>query len=221
MIAYHFVGKTLRDGRPIPADGEWLEEQGQIEMCHKGLHASEHVADAVRYAPGITLCLVELAGDIKKGDDKLCAQRRRIIARFDATELLRADARASARSVLHLWKAPDVVKQYLETGDESIRQKARNAASLASLAAYAAAYAAAAAAYAAAAAADAYAADAAAAAYAADAAAAAAYAAAADAYAAAYAAAAVRRTKRDEARARLKAAVDAKFAEMGFPVGKD
>jgi hypothetical protein len=181
MIAYHFVDKTLRDGRAIPPDGEWLEDPLPLEMCSHGLHASLHVADALKYAPGSTLCLVELGGEIIKGDDKVVAQRRRILARFDATELLRADACASALSVLHLWNAPPIVRQYLETGDLSLRVHAANA--------YAAAYAAArAAAYAAYADADAYAA-ARAAAYAATYADADADAARAAAYAATYAAA--------------------------------
>jgi hypothetical protein len=192
-IAYHFVADKLRDGRAIPPDGEWLEHIGKIEMCEAGLHASLHIADALKYAPGATLCLVELSGEIQTGDDKIVASRRRILARFDATELLRKDARDSALSVIHLWDAPAVVKQYLETGDASLRAEARQAAR-AACAAYAA--------YAAyAAAADAADAAAYAAADAADAAYAATYAAADAAYAA----------HRD----RLQKAVAAKFAEMG------
>ena len=128
MKAYHFVGKTLRDGSAVPKDGEWLEVKGAVKCCERGLHASLHVADALRYAPDNILCLVELAGKTDKQSDKLCAQRRKIIARFDATDLLRADARASALSVAHLWDMPAIVRQYLETGDETIRIKARNAA---------------------------------------------------------------------------------------------
>jgi hypothetical protein len=193
MKAYHFVSSTLRDGRAIPQDGVMLEETGTLEMCKKGLHASLHVQDALRYAPGNTLCLVELDGEILEQDDKVCASKRTILARFDATDLLRQDARNSALSVLHLWNAPDVVKRFLETGDESIRQEARNA-DAASYAAYYASYAA----YAAAAA-DAY--------YAADAAAAddaAAFAAAAD--------PGVKQKNRD----RLQKAVDDKFKELGY-----
>jgi hypothetical protein len=240
LLAFHFVNTTLRDGRPVPPDGEWLEHAGPIKICRSGLHASRHVADAMQHAPGTTLCYVELGDIAEEQDDKVVARRRKIIARFDATDLLRADARASALSVIHLWKAPDVVRKYLETGDEALRVEARKDAGAYAAAAHAAAYAAAAhaaAAYAAAhAAADADAAYAAAyAAYAADAAAAyaayayaahaaAAHAAHADAaYAAAYAADAAdaaydadaRREHREASRARLLAAVTAKFAEMG------
>jgi hypothetical protein len=232
-IAYHFVADKLRDGRAIPPNGEWLEHTGEIEMCTAGLHASLHVADALKYAPGAMLCLVELDGEIGVGDDKVVASKRRIIARFDATELLRADARASALSVIHLWNAPAVVKQYLETGDKSLRIEARNAAYAAARAAPAyAAYAYAYAADAAYAAADAaaYAADAAydaayaaADAAAADAAAAARAARAAHAYAYAYAvaraaAAAAAADARAAHRDRLQKAVTTRFAEMGATV---
>lgn len=110
--AYHFVGSTLRDGREIPADGEWLVQPGEIVMCASGLHASLHPFDALNYAPGNTLCLVELAGTIIHGDDKVVAKKRRIVARIDSEKLCREFARDCARSVLHLWDAPEVVKEY-------------------------------------------------------------------------------------------------------------
>lgn len=31
--AYHFVAETLRDGAPIPADGEWLTHDGDVVIC--------------------------------------------------------------------------------------------------------------------------------------------------------------------------------------------
>ena len=40
IIAYHFTSDTLRDGRPIPPIGEWLEESDELKLCVKGLHAS-------------------------------------------------------------------------------------------------------------------------------------------------------------------------------------
>ena len=128
MLAWHFVGDTLRDGRPIPQDGEWLEHDGELVMCESGLHASRHPFDALKYAPGSTLCLVEVDGEIIEDDDKLVCRRRRIIARRDATSMLREFARVQALSVAHLWQMPDIVRQYLETDDESLRAAARDAA---------------------------------------------------------------------------------------------
>ena len=126
--AYHFVGPKLRDGSVIPADGEWLEYKGALVMCESGLHASRHPFDALQYAPGATLCLVDIDGELIEQDDKLIARRRRIVARFDATDLLWAMSRWCALQVIHLWDAPAIVREYLETGDESKRAAAGAAA---------------------------------------------------------------------------------------------
>ena len=126
--AWHFVGKTLRDGSPIPEDGKWLEVAQPIKMCERGLHASRQPFDALTYAPGETLCFVEIGGEIIEGYDKLVATRRKIITRMDATEMLRYFARMQAISVIHLWDAPDVVCDYLMIGDESLRDAAWAAA---------------------------------------------------------------------------------------------
>ena len=125
--AYHFVGDNLRDGRPVPPDGEWLVHDGPMVMCKSGLHASRHPFDALTYAPGPILCLVDCDEIDAEDVDKLVCRRRRIVARFDATTMLRAFARQCALDVIHLWDAPQVVRDYL-TGDDSLRDAARAAA---------------------------------------------------------------------------------------------
>ena len=120
-LAYHFCGPTLRDGRPIPADGEWLVHEGRVEICKTGLHASRHPFDALQYAPGATLCLVECEDIVTEHDDKFVCRRRMIVKRMDATDPLREAARRFALSVIHLWDAKQVVKDFLETGNESLR----------------------------------------------------------------------------------------------------
>jgi len=35
--AWHFVGETLRDGSPVPADGEWFEVSPPLVICTHGL----------------------------------------------------------------------------------------------------------------------------------------------------------------------------------------
>jgi hypothetical protein len=126
--AYHFVGDTLLDGRPVPADGEWLEHDGPIVICVSGLHASRRPWHALTYAPGPVLCVVEVEGIEAERRDKLVARRRRIVRRVDLTDDLRAFARQCALDVIHLWDAPDAVRRYLETGDASLREAAWNAA---------------------------------------------------------------------------------------------
>lgn len=119
--AWHFVGETLRDGSPIPKNGVWLKYKGNAVICKSGLHWSREPFDALEHAPGSTLCLVEVRGIVEEQPDKGVSMERKIIARMDATEMLRYFARMQALSVIHLWDAPDVVLDYLMTGDEGIR----------------------------------------------------------------------------------------------------
>ena len=128
MKAWHFVSETLRDGRPIPPDGEWLVHDGELVMCESGLHASKRLVDALKYAPGNTICRVEVDGKIIKDDDKLVATRRKILWRVDGEQVLRAFARWCALGVIHLWDAPDGVIEYLTTGREDLRDAACDAA---------------------------------------------------------------------------------------------
>ncbi len=124
MRAWHFVGSTLRNGDPVPKDGEKLIFPDEPILCEQGLHASLLPFDALRYAPGDILCLVEMGGRIIHGGDKLVATERTIICRMDATKMLRYYARMQALSVAHLWDIPDVVLEYLMTGNGKLRGKA-------------------------------------------------------------------------------------------------
>ena len=138
ITGYHFTGNTLRNGEPIPKPGEWLVHTGPIVPCSSGLHASERVLDALQYAPGPTLHKVILEGELQShGDpiDKYVGRRRKILASIDATNLLRDFARWCALSVIDKWNAPDVVRKYLTTGDEKLRDAAWDAARYAARAA--------------------------------------------------------------------------------------
>jgi len=131
ILAWHFVGATLRDGRPVPPDGEWLVHDGPVKMCESGLHASRDPFDALPYAPGNVLCRVECDDIIDERSDKLLCRRRRILRRIDAEPLLRAYARWCALQVIHLWDAPPIVREYLETGDDSKLTGVRDASAAA------------------------------------------------------------------------------------------
>ena len=183
-----------RDGRKIIV-GKSHRQSGKIVICQNGFHFSRDPYDAFAYATGSYLHKVKVWGDVVEETDKACGRNRTYVARVDATKMLRLFARRQALSVIHLWEAPQVVIDYLNTGDENLRNAAArraayaDARSAAVAAARRAAYADTAYAYADAAAADTayvYADARSAAASAAAAADAAAY---ADAYAAAYAAA--------------------------------
>lgn len=129
MKAWHFVNDTLRDGSPIPADGMTLTHDGPLKICKTGLHASTKIIDALQYAPGNTICRVEVEGCESQGhNDKLVCRSRTILWRIDGEAILREFSRKCALDVIHLWDAPSVVRQYLKTGDESIRGAAWTAA---------------------------------------------------------------------------------------------
>ena len=120
------------DGREVKV-GETLRVEGPPELCAHGLHASAKLWDALGYARGdkLALCRVTLGGDVQHDSDKSVGNERTVIAMLDsdATEkLLREWARWCALQVIHLWDAPDVVRQYLETGDEALRAAAWTAA---------------------------------------------------------------------------------------------
>lgn len=138
--AYHFTGDTLRDGSPIPKPGIWLKHEGPIVPCRSGLHASTHPFDALQYAPGNQLHLVEVRGDVQKhGNDKIVGRERKILQSVDTEKLLWDFARWNALCVLPLWpQAPDAVVRFLRTGDESLRAAAVRHAALAVAAAAAA-----------------------------------------------------------------------------------
>ena len=128
---YHFCREDRRlgfgDGREIRV-GETLAVDCEPILCHRGLHASRRLIDALKYAPGPVVAKVQLGGIVVHGTDKSVATKRTTIAIADCTDILRAFARKCALDVLHLWDAPEVVERYLRTGDESIRDAARDAA---------------------------------------------------------------------------------------------
>lgn len=153
MLGWHFAETSRRlrygDGREIVV-GKSHSVGGEPILCKHGLHASESVLDALKHAPGPILYRVKLSGKILRGGDKAVATKRAYLAEIDAEPILREFARKCALSVIHLWDAPRVVRQYLETGDESLRDAAGSAAKAAAEAATWAAAAAAGAAWAAA-----------------------------------------------------------------------
>jgi len=127
-LAWHWVGDKLRDGRAIPADNVELRHDGRVSICETGLHASINVFDALQYAPGNTVCQVLCKDIVEQHNDKFVCRSRTILWRLDAEPVLHEFTRKVASDVLHLWDAPQVVQDYLVTGDDSLRVAARVAA---------------------------------------------------------------------------------------------
>jgi predicted TIM-barrel fold metal-dependent hydrolase len=140
MTYYHFI-RVNEDGQAylgnndnrIVTVGEPVTVEGEPILCEHGLHASARIIDALEYCPvgNVALCRVTLGGTVIHGDDKSVASERTITAILPAEKtnaLLQDFARWCALQVIDLWDAPDVVRQYLTTGDESLSEAAREAA---------------------------------------------------------------------------------------------
>lgn len=135
-FAWHFTGPTLRDGRPIPPVGERLTVSQPLELCAVGLHGSERLIDALRYAPGNLLHRTKHEGRILYGSDKLCSSARIILWSLDeatVVTILGSFIRSCALDVLHFCHMPALVREYLETGEEVIKAAASAATRPASI----------------------------------------------------------------------------------------
>lgn len=128
---YHFADDRLRCGSTLPKAGDVLRLEGEIIPCERGFHASKRAFDALIYAPGANVALVTLRGTVvEHGDpvDKAAASIRENLSNYvDASEVLMEFARHCALDVIDQWDAPDIVRRYLETGDEAMRTAARAA----------------------------------------------------------------------------------------------
>jgi hypothetical protein len=103
----------------------------KIIPCSVGFHASTRAIDALKYAPGSLVSLCTLHGDIvPHGDpiEKYAAHGRTHLWIANADAVLREFSRWCALSVIHLWDAPQIVYDYLNTGDEKYRDTAWAAA---------------------------------------------------------------------------------------------
>src|SRR5229473_2636389 len=130
ILAWWFAASDVLphgDGRKIIL-GESHKLDGAIVLCEHALHGSIHPMDALVYAPGPYLYRTEHSGVIEKDHDKIGSSTRAYLDRRDMTEPLRRFARKEALSVTHLCKSPAVVRLYLETGDETLREAASAAA---------------------------------------------------------------------------------------------
>ena len=115
------------DGRPY-AIGLKLSVKGRLVICRNALHGSFDPFDAMKYAPGPILHKVLFSGARIEESDKVGSRSRTIIATRDAETMLYAFARKQALSVAGAVAMPPVLRQYLETGDETLRTPARIAA---------------------------------------------------------------------------------------------
>jgi hypothetical protein len=132
MKAWFFATKSRTlansDGRPIVI-GETHEVSLPIKCCKHGLHGCVDILDALSYAPGSIVYRVDLSGKMDKTDDKIAAQKRTYLAGgIDVSKLLIDFACQCALDVAHLWDMPAVVREYLQTQNPALADRAASTA---------------------------------------------------------------------------------------------
>lgn len=137
ILAWHYTTKEQKtrydDGRDDSGVGTTLTEDVEPEPCEAGLHGSEDLLDALKYAPSFMLRRVRLSGDMAHQDDKAAATERTILAEpeslGEAEYAHRTFTRLVAAEALQYWdEPPEVVVDWIVTGDPSLREEARAAA---------------------------------------------------------------------------------------------
>jgi len=93
QIAWHFTdGWRLRDGQPLKIGKTYKHAAGDLKMCYSGYHASPRLIDALKFAPGSVLSVVECGGKIVRDTDKVVCTERRVLYAEDVNTTLHAFA---------------------------------------------------------------------------------------------------------------------------------
>ena len=112
MKAWHFLNSDrclgYGDNRLVEP-GQTLQQpdmEREPELCCYGMHASQRIVDALKYAPGPIVCRVEIPDPIV-GDDKIVGRERTVLWMVDASTVLHEFACRCAEDVLALVDNPD------------------------------------------------------------------------------------------------------------------
>ena len=122
--AWHFVSqnRTLTHNPHIKVEPGYTYYDNDPDfkpiLCKQGFHGNIDILDTLYYAPGPICCRVEIGGIVLHNNDKLVGSERTVLWMVDAEQVLREFARKCALDVVHLWDAPQVVVDYLSTGNE-------------------------------------------------------------------------------------------------------
>ena len=147
ILAYHFLKSDMCSGEghePPWKEGETRTLDGEIVICAHGYHASRTAWDALQFAPGPVLCLVEVE-PVEEHTEKLVSRSRRLIKAVNVERELREFVADCAERVLHFYEEAYPGDQRPRAAIATARAYARGEATDGELnaaadAAYAAAY---------------------------------------------------------------------------------
>ena len=101
-----------------------------LVLCLHGLHGSEHILDALHYAPSPILWQVELHEPVLSVADKNVSRTRTYLGGgVDITPVLRQFMCTILSDTGQVWEIPDSVQSYIKNQDNTLRQKANDDAS--------------------------------------------------------------------------------------------
>ena len=108
MKAYHFLKSDMTTGsgrvRKPWVVGQTRRHGGPVELCYSGFHSSPTPADALDYAPGPILCVVDVSKPVEADDDKQVSRRRTLLQAVDATDAIHRVACDIAEDVLPIYE---------------------------------------------------------------------------------------------------------------------
>jgi hypothetical protein len=126
VLAWH-----LCEGSSCPSDGTEQTYAGHIVLGEAGFHAYLHPADLLgvsrAYARPVA-CLVACTEIHDRDATRLVCRRWRVVAKVNVADVAWPYARAEAARVADYWRAPEIVRRYLATGDTAILGQALVAA---------------------------------------------------------------------------------------------
>ena len=105
--AYHFLKADMTSsyGTDEPwRVGETRKLTGEVELCVRGFHSSPTPFDALVYAQGPILCLVDVSRPAETDTDKQVSRRRTLVAAVDVTRPLHEAAIRIALDVLPIYE---------------------------------------------------------------------------------------------------------------------
>jgi hypothetical protein len=130
--AWHFIiNDKLRDGRDCLPDGKTisLKKDEVVSLCRSGFHGSESIVDAISYGAIrchnneeiVSLCRVEIWGDLTENIDKLAGRHRKILWRIK--DIRPIAEKLSRKITLHMANeidkdkvVPESITKFLKTG---------------------------------------------------------------------------------------------------------
>ena len=127
QLYWHCATENMRlghdDGRKIQA-GQTLQVRRPLKLRNCGLHACENIMNALEFFREPNICRVTLSGNILHDKTLWVASKRTYLWHVDGRKFLPEYIRWCALQVAHLWCAPDIVIQYLKTGNQALQPEA-------------------------------------------------------------------------------------------------